>query len=108
MRDSHAIGSRLPLHCVGPRMNANERGYRRSLAAAVPPSQPPDQTMNLQPRPAKVQQQAQTQVAGFEVVHALRAMHIVERANRLHFDRDRLLDQQVGETMTPRYRTVTP
>jgi len=56
--------------------------------------------MDLQPRPAEVQQQAQTQVAGFEVVHALRAMHIVERANRLQFDGDRLLDQQVGDILS--------
>jgi len=46
-------------------MNANEREYSRSLATAVPASQPPDQTMDLRPRPAEVQQQAQMQVAGF-------------------------------------------
>jgi hypothetical protein len=79
---------------------ANERKYRRSRAASVPASQPPDQPMDLQPRPAKTQQQAQTQVAGFEVVHALRAMHIVQCANRLQFDGHHLLDQQIGDILS--------
>jgi hypothetical protein len=105
---SSSTASRLPRHCMEPRMNANERGYRRSLASAVPASQPPDQTMDLQPRPAEVQQQAQTQVAGFEVVHALRAMHVVYRANRLRFDSHHLRDQQVGNILPDNDRDTAP
>ena len=100
MQHSHAIGSGLSLHCMEPQMNANERKYHRSRAASVPASQPPDQPMDLQPRPAKAQQQAQTQVAGFEVVHALRAMHIVQCSNRLQFDGHHLLDQQIGDILS--------
>jgi hypothetical protein len=54
MRDYHATGSGLSLHCMEPQMNANERGCSGALAAAVPPSQPTDQAMDLQPRPAEL------------------------------------------------------
>jgi len=60
--------------------------WSRSLAAAVAASPPPDQTVDLQPPPVEIQQQAEMQVAGFGVVHASRAMHVVQCTNRLQFD----------------------
>jgi hypothetical protein len=57
---------------------------------------PVDQTLDLQPRMPKVQQQAQPEPGRLQIIHALRPMDRVQHVDGFQFDQHRILDQQIG------------
>jgi len=59
----------------------------------------PYDSSNLDSRLAEIEQQTKMQSGGFEIVHALRDMNVVERADRLQFDENQMLDQKVGNVL---------
>jgi hypothetical protein len=52
-----------------------------------------DDAFDLKARLAKVEQQAEMQVCGFQIVQALREMNLVDRLGYLQFDEDDVFDE---------------
>ena len=63
--------------------------------------------LNLDTRPAEIDQQAKPLSGCPQVVDALRAMRAIERPHRLQFDQDGTLDKQVGHDTRPSERPCT-
>jgi hypothetical protein len=48
----------------------------------------PDHSPDLETKPAKIEQQTETQARGLEVIQALRAMNVIDRPGDLRFHED--------------------
>jgi hypothetical protein len=55
-----------------------------------------DDAFDLKARLAEVEQQAEMQVRGFQIIQALRAVNLVDRLGYLQFDEHAVCDQQVN------------
>jgi hypothetical protein len=66
-----------------------------------------DYALELKPRLAEVEQQAEMQVRGFQIVEALRAMDFVDRLQYLQFDEDDVFDKQVNSIFPDHYPIVS-
>ena len=60
---------------------------------AVPLLQGQDDAFDLKARLAEVEQQAEMQACGFQIVQALREMNLVNRLGYLQFDEDDVFDE---------------
>ena len=52
-----------------------------------------DDAFDLKARLAEVEQQAEMQACGFQIIQALRAMNLVDRLGYLQFDEDDVFDE---------------
>ena len=52
-----------------------------------------DDALDLKARPAEVEQQAEMQACGLQIIQALRAMNLVDHLGYLQFDEDGLFDE---------------
>jgi hypothetical protein len=52
-----------------------------------------DDAFDLKPGLAEVEQQAEMQACGFQIIQALRAMNLVDRLGYLQFDEDYVFDE---------------
>jgi hypothetical protein len=48
----------------------------------------PDHSLDLETKPAEIEQQTETQTRGLEVIQALRAMNVIDRPGDLRFHED--------------------
>ena len=55
-----------------------------------------DDAFDLKARLAEVEQQAEMQTCGFQIIQALRAMNLVDRPGYFQFDEDHVFDEQVN------------
>src|ERR1700761_9776647 len=55
----------------------------------------PDPSLDLETKPAKVEQQTETQARGLEVIQALRAMNVIDRSGDLPFHKHDVFHEQV-------------
>jgi hypothetical protein len=62
---------------------------------------------NLNPRPAKIDQQAEGKIGGSQIVQALRQIHVLDSACVLQFDQDGVFDKDIGHVFADNHAIVS-
>jgi hypothetical protein len=70
---------------VPSKWNRKARQTRKGRNTA---SEGPGRSLDLETKPAKIEQQTETQARGLEVIQALRAMNVIDRPGDLRFHED--------------------
>src|SRR5271166_2574821 len=73
-----------------------ETSFGKLVRAIFRPSKPIDQTLDLRARVTEIEQQAKPKPGCLQIVKALCGVDRIQRFDRLQFDQDRVLDQQIG------------